>query len=89
MRIMLNEMEVKISSQISEFRSEFYDFQAETRTDFKELQKEVKCLISDLKEIACQVADAEKRINRVEERDGIVTEALYYLWQQQDQLMSG
>ena len=86
MRSLLNEMEGKISSQISGFRSEFHDFRAEMQRDFSKLQDEVKSLASNLKETVCRVADAEERINKVEERDGIVTETLSHLLQQQLQM---
>ena len=86
MRSLLNEMEGKISSQISGFRSEFHDFRAEMQRDFSKLQDEVKSLASNLKETVCRVADVEERINKVEERDGIVTETLSHLLQQQLQM---
>ncbi len=56
------------------------------KRNFSELQEEVKSLASDLKETTCRVADAEERINKVEERDSIVTEALSHLLHQHRQL---
>lgn len=87
MRLMLNEMEGRISGQISGFRGEFHDFGTEMKRNLNVVQEEVASLASKLWETTCRVADAEERINIVEERDDIVTEALSRLLQRQHQLI--
>lgn len=87
MRLMLNEMEGRISGQISGFRGEFHDFGTEMKRNLNVVQEEVASMASKLRETTCRVADAEERINIVEERDDIVTEALSHLLQQQHQLI--